>query len=536
MDNFFGLPPVRRVSEGLVIALVLLAVGLRSLSAEGLAIYDELGSLRRGLAILDGNPVPLDNSPIHGLLYAFLALLMSPLDPLEVFLPDLYLAGRATSAVLVSIGVWTALRITTGSVSAFLGLLLIGLSEFTYVWPGPFTVPAFIIVLSLAFLVLRPKSSWSHLFAVSGAWVIAGARPEFVPFAAGVGLYFLIVTVRRFVRETRPQMVIPAVLSLLPPAFLFASFGLPGSTGRGLVAIVQHYALRNVPPGVNPWTEGGQYFRQDFPTAETPIAMLQENPLAFAEHTLANALEIVPRLLWSGFVATSKNPSEFLASPEVLGTLTGAVGLGLIFFFTYKLVARMKHLGIRALRSSVADKSFLAAYLTLLIGTSLATSMVLYPRAHYLLPLFVILVFGAIRTLHVLDYSPLPCLTPKILLGLMVFAAIYSAPYVASGLQERPGGYHLVTEVQSIDPDSPVIQNTIIEQFLPDVGAKNQQAELELNEMEEEERERFLTEESGLVDESSVIHYLPSVTDPKSFLEEAGFVPLQSDPQVWAPL
>ncbi|MBX3210775.1 MAG: hypothetical protein KF850_01945 [Labilithrix sp.] len=320
-----------------------------------------------------------DSSPLYPLWYRALSF-VEP-DPIRLYFLNWFVLTAALPMLLY------ALARRSGAPLAAAAAVAVAWSMSTAVMTWPFVSKFAALVLCLGALAATAIRDRRLAVAVTAAAlaVTAYARaeltvPSFV-FAGAVAPYCLggVVGTLRGPRTRarcgqRSRALLALGIAVLAPLGARRLFGDPHQGGRAFFAFGQHYALNVVEDrrlAVDPWTLWDRFAREAFPRATTIGEALQENPAAFLWHLRRNLTRL------------PKAAEELLAPlpfvPRPLETLTGAVLDVVVIAGVCALVLRAARLDRR-----------LAAWLPLLtvVGlTTIGSTLLVYPREHYLLPL-----------------------------------------------------------------------------------------------------------------------------------------------------
>lgn len=320
-----------------------------------------------------------DSSPLYPLWYRALSY-VEP-DPVRLYFLNWFVLTAALPALLY------ALARRSGAPLAAAAAVAVAWSTSTAVMTWPFVSKFAAVVLclgALASTAIRDRRLAASV-TVAALALTAYARaeltvPSFV-FAGAVALHCLGVaggTLRgpptRARRGKRARSLLALAISVLVPLGLRRLFGDPHQGGRAFFAFGQHYALNVVEDrrlGVDPWTLWDRFAREAFPRATTIGEALRENPAAFFWHVRRN-LTTLP-------VAAAELVAPLRFVPRALAAIVVLAVAVVVVAGACALVLRPARLDRR-----------LTAWLPLLAVVALTTvgsTLLVYPREHYLLPL-----------------------------------------------------------------------------------------------------------------------------------------------------
>jgi hypothetical protein len=345
---------------------------------------DDAGSMSAGLSIPEHGLPPAAYGPLYCLWFYLLSLV----QPDRV---QLYYLSWSLLALLVSAGVYALARSAGASrcvalVAAFLGLT----SNLIDVWPYTAHLGTVLLLFGTAAAIRLRPLPW----AVAGlalTLLLAGyVRPEFYLafllccLAGGVAL------VRAWLRwpGSRPVLAAAALPVIAGAAALGWGLGVPLGDSRSFYAFMQHYAVNTARarhlPG-NPWVRFADIFRADFGSAGTFAQALRANPRAVAGHVAANAGALPGAFLDTVMPDLELSRQMFAGLCLVLAAAVVVAALG------YRLLSR------RAPADGRQSRALALVQLGLLLVPVLAASLLVAPRAHYLMPAAAVLLalFGA---------------------------------------------------------------------------------------------------------------------------------------------
>lgn len=365
----------RRWVDVLAPVLLIALTTASSLRQEDIRFWDESMYLERGLTLGFSNQPGWEWNPLYADMYWLLSRFFG--DPIDV-----YFAGRATSAVLIVLAVWLSLRLFARASIAIAGGVLMATLPITYVWPGVSSPSAAFILVAIA-VMWRWRTPIALTITTALSWLAAATRPEFVWIAILVTVIVGIwLTQRTFRGSIRVRHLVALLASLLTaPVILAIGYGNPTELGtRSWEAFEQHYELRFATADDDPWQIDADVVGRDFPGAQSIPAAAMANPSALGQHMARNAVTL-PISAGGHFVGLGGDDSP----QNFIGVLAAGIW---ILALVGSLIRPRRPLGnfLRGELTAIREESArLPATVTLvLLGASLISALIIYPRPHYL--------------------------------------------------------------------------------------------------------------------------------------------------------
>ena len=357
-------------------ALLLIALAATSsLRQEDIRFWDESSYLERGLTLGFGSQPGWEWNPLYTDTYWILSRFFP--NPI-----DLYFAGRITAATILTLAVWLSLRLFTRPLLALAGGIVMAALPITYVWPGVSNPSAALIVLAIA-VVWRWRTTGGLVAGSALTWLAAATRPEFVWVASMVLIIVGITTVLRArARASQPRVVALSLLGLLAtPVLLIAGYGNPTDfESRSWLAFEQHYELRFATAVDDPWQISEDVVGRDFPGATSIASAAIANPTAITVHIARNGL-ILPLSAGGHFMGLGGDSRQ----QNQVGIIAASVWM---VGFTLTLINAAKNRSdtLHRLRNFFYGPSARVPLLvaTVLLGSVLLSTLIIYPRPHYL--------------------------------------------------------------------------------------------------------------------------------------------------------
>lgn len=370
----------KKLAEILLLMVLAMVVATRALVGEDIRDADEASYLSAGLGFRDGSlPGFTSGAGYSGIYWVLSFIFVNPID--------LYFAGRV-AAPLIFVGlIWGTVRLLTGRKIALIVAAILVTLPITYIWPGVSTPASGLLILAIA-LPFKYRGPLAIGLSAALVWVAASMRPEFASPAVVLSLIALIALAlwlyrtdtRRVLKIRVSSMAI--FLSVGLPSLLVAAFGSPfGGGGRSWVAFVQHFSWRHARPGESNWTDGDTIVERFFPAASSVTEAILINPAAFLTHVGQNALQ-APFTLARNILGWHQYDGPFV----VFSWMTVTIFLGTLVGLTIARRASLREALYRGWREvRPAELTFAWASATPILMFSLASIILVYPRAHYLI-------------------------------------------------------------------------------------------------------------------------------------------------------
>ena len=383
--------PLRDIAIDAGIALLFVLVGYVFTYSAALfldiGLYDEAYYLRNGLELFNVGIPPAHGYPRGAPLYAIWYWLLSLLrnDPVTLY----YLNYRITT-VMPSLMCLLFLRVSrvARTPAVLVSLFLLFANASFGVTPRISHFALAILLIGMASALLVPRAWRMSVYAVT-ALLASYVRPElFLAFLCLFSLHIGLSCWQSLRQRTWFPLAPLAVNALSCGALLFALGVSWGSMGRSWEAFQQHYSLnvsRWSSSEVNPWTNTERFVKTDFPHARTVQEALRENPVAFGKHVASNITQL-PGNLKNMFL---RPYVRFHTSLDHEGAIFLLAVLTLIF-----LVPRDRGEMWREALFHVRASWLSSLAVLLMLIPPLVSSVVIYPREHYLLLVVILPLHG----------------------------------------------------------------------------------------------------------------------------------------------
>jgi hypothetical protein len=366
-----------------------------------IGLYDETSYLSWGISLPQAKLPEAGWAPIYAIWY-FLLASMRP-DPASLYFLNyavlsalvtllLYCFLRASRIGLVSAGIWSSIFLFSNAN--------------VMVWPKVSSLALACILAAATVCVLCNSALHRLSAALICAAVIAYLRPEFALswiLAAAFGLVMIAFAMARS-KPPRPRELLIFVFSLAMGLGLVAFLGNPLQGSRSIMAFGQHFSLHYVKwydLPVNPWTNYESILAKAFGDATSISGAFFANPVLFLRHVVANLWTIpggLADLFSSSLLIAIKTNHESLRRlnlrwlPFLLPwlALLGLPSAMQRLRSTPSLRFAMIKVGAMMV-SKMQPLIFLIAFV---FPVPLITSILIFPRSHYLLLLFPLLVLA----------------------------------------------------------------------------------------------------------------------------------------------
>ena len=342
-----------------------------------IGLYDESAYLSSGVALgVNGLP-DAAYAPLYAVWYHVLSLL----QPDRV---QLYYLNYKILTLLPALLLYLFLRKqgvrTLVCVCAACALVVCKGNFQTWPKVSHFTLCILLGGLTLASLVVKPALNFGVLSLV--ALVASYARPEyFLAFMVSACLSLCLLFRGS---PGKKQLASFAVMTLLAVLLIcFMGYPLGGESGRSFVAFSQHFSINWVgwtQSDLHAITDSEQIARKCFGSANTAIQCLFNDPTLVMRHIISNILSLPGRAV-EVIILPSRNFSEHLRFSRLLGAyILFICAMGILVF------GKLRWSVIKTTLPLVSNQS---VALVICVLPPLISSVLIYPRDHYLLLLVV---------------------------------------------------------------------------------------------------------------------------------------------------
>lgn len=399
-------PARNDLAIGALIAILSFAIGFASRNFVDIGLYDESYYLQSGIDFAKGSFPEASWAPLYAFWYSLLHSVSA--DPVST-----YYLNYAVLSALSTLFLYAFLRISRisrlGSL-AWASLFMLSSAN----------IPAWPKVSSLALVfILAAVCASSILFsrlgkisvAITCTTLLTFLRPEFAVTMAGslfLGVAFILQSLCISRHLARRDLLLFAVSAGICIA-LITIFGNPLNGSRSMVAFGQHFSLHYVKWNdleLNPWTNWDFIVSKSFGDVSSITGALIANPALFSRHIISN-IALLPiqlcKLFFPWLLVVIRDNTIILRALSAKAFMLAGSGFILaLTTISYLKGCRGKdvlNLIRRSYYSIVVQAKALAYLLLFVASIPILTSVVIYPRTHYLVMLlpFAILV-GAIVT------------------------------------------------------------------------------------------------------------------------------------------
>lgn len=353
----------------LLILIIILFIGLKYTFRleDGLDIrfFDESAYMFNGVKLAsEGLPRP-DFAPIYAIWYFILSLI----EPNRV---SLYYLNYKLMTILPPLLVYVLLRKNqvTIHVSALISWFFLISSVNAGTWPK---VSHFALILILGILILASRKSllWTSLYVSFGALLVAYVRPEFfISFLLSMLIFIIVFTLNKNETFQLTYLMGFALLSVL----LLIVIGIPYSGNRSFVAFGQHFSSNWViwnENEINPWTNWQEILSQNFGSGDSILDAFIHNPSMFLKHITYNITSLIKNA--PDVVLPDIFPKDLLS---IIFAALSIIGLCIV--------------NLKNIPKKFKEFSNLFIFFGIFIIPSLISIIIIHPRDHYLLIVFVL--------------------------------------------------------------------------------------------------------------------------------------------------
>jgi hypothetical protein len=248
-----------------------------------------------------------------------------------------------------------------------------------------------IIIGSLIFFLKSKNKTRGILIVLTGLMVGSYARPElFLSFIFLLTYYFFSIFKSSRSIKIRKEFL-QFLIFLLIPAILVIFIGLPMFQGneRGFIAFSQHFSLNWVKwndSNINSWINHQYIIQQNFGEINTIFEALKSNAAIFFKHIFSN--------IWTFLLYLASifhiHANIFVPGKTMTNAYIEAVILACAILF---LVIRRLLLRKAPIKNIFKNNMNLALVVLFIIIPFVMSSVLIYPRHHYLLIIGTMLIF-----------------------------------------------------------------------------------------------------------------------------------------------
>lgn len=288
-------------------------------------------------------------------------------------------------------------------------------------WPfiTRFALALILVTLILIFSVKDRRNK--YLIAFFGLSLLVYTRPEYILSLFIFSMAAVIYLLYEFLKTRRRELLIFIFITLFLSIFIMAVKS-PARTNRSVMAFGQHYGVHLYNRGkisVDPNTNWRKIMKENFHTDQSIIQAFLNNPGEMTNHLLANIRDIPYQAMQLFFPYNIK--SKLIK--KILLAVTG------LSFLVLMIIAFRKNRGKPFLHKDHVDETIFYWLALLIIIPLLVSVILIYPREHYLLVLFAVLLIIAAKNVPAIPEN----WKFKWILPILVFFILYWTPWQVSG-------------------------------------------------------------------------------------------------------
>jgi len=306
-------------------------------------------------------------------------------------------------------------------ISAFFSILFLISTVNVTAWPlnTRFALALILCTFILIFSVKDRKNK--YLIALFGLSLLVYTRPEYILSLIIFSITSIIYLSYRYSKSYKRVLLWGVLLTLLLNIFIVFVKS-PARANRSAMAFGQHYGVHLYNKGKiseDPNTNWRKIMKKNFHTNQSIIEAFLNNPGEMTNHVLANIRDIPYQAMHLFFPYNIKNK----LIKKILLVIAG------VLFFLLMIIAFRKIKGKPFFHKEYVDEAIFYWLSILIIIPLLVSVCLIYPREHYLLVMFAILLITAAKNVPVIpgDWKF------KWVLPLIILLVLYWAPWQASG-------------------------------------------------------------------------------------------------------
>ena len=369
---------------------ILLIIGYKYLSGFenfiDIRLYDESNYLDHGVNLIRSGFPNAQLSPLYSFWYYFLSL----------FQPDnvkLFYLNYELLTIILPIFIYIVLRryhvplISSFLISVYFLISFTNFASFPKV--GHFAI---VLILSSFIIASFPKNHFDKLtVGLIGSLFASYVRPEFfITF-----LSLLIIYVATFVNDFRSfhlRRLYKILMVVIIMVLNFSLIGIPFSSGaRSFLAFSQHFSLNWVSwekSSLSPWSRvnSDQIIQNNFADSKTIFECYEKNPHIFLKHINTNQKNLpkicASQLKHSTLIFPDNRSYNKLESLLLILTL-----ILLVLYNVYRPGVKF----ISQFKNNFQSRKGLWLFIVLYCIPVLISTIVIYPREHYLTMLIILI-------------------------------------------------------------------------------------------------------------------------------------------------
>lgn len=306
-------------------------------------------------------------------------------------------------------------------ISAIFSILFLISTVNVIAWPL-ITRFALALILSTFILIRSVKNKKNkYLIALFGFSLLVYTRPEYILSLIIFSITAMVYLLSRYNKTHKPLLLGVVVFTLLLNVFI-VFIKSPVRANRSVMAFGQHYGVHLFNEGKiteDPNTNWRKIMEKNFRTDESIIEAFLNNPGEMTNHVLANIRDIPYQAMQLFFPYHIKNKLV----KKVLLVIAGLI------FILLMIIAFRKIKGKPLLHHDHPDENIFYWLSVLIIIPLLISVCLIYPREHYLLVIFAILLITAAMNVPTMPGN----WKFKWVLPLIILLVLYWVPWQASG-------------------------------------------------------------------------------------------------------
>lgn len=281
---------------------------------------------------------------------------------------------------------------------------------------------ALAIILGTFILIFSVKDRKNkYLIALFGLSLLVYTRPEYILSLIIFSLVSIIYLLYRYSKSHQRALLWGIVLTLLLNIFIVFVKN-PARANRGVVAFGQHYGVHLYNQGKiseNPNTHWRKIMKENFHTDRSLIQAFLNNPGEMTNHVLANIIDIPYQAMQHFFPYNL----ESKLIKKILLVISG------LLFILLMILAYRKKKEQPFFHKNHLDENIFYWLSALIIIPLIISVCLIYPREHYLLVLFAILLTAAAKNVPAVPGN----WKFKWVQPLIILFVLYWVPWPASG-------------------------------------------------------------------------------------------------------
>lgn len=348
-------------------------------NAIDITLYDESNYLYSGVNLIHNGFPHAEGAPLYVLWYCALSLFQP--DRVELY----YLNYRILS-ICVPLLMYLLLRkyrVPTPGAFLFSAYFLISFSNLP-LWPKPSSLSLLIILISFIINTYIRSYSTSTLLMCMSALIASFVRPEIFLTCILLFLFYCVLIISQYRHIHIKKEIFPLLVFIILSSLLFTAFGFPAfvsEKGRSFMAFGQHFSINWVNwthSDLNPLTNWMDIVTDNFGNIQTISEAFLASPLLFFKHMFSNIIEFPKTLTTLLFIHYNV---IFPLTHKLLWIVEGFLFILIVMLYSFLVRGRW----INDLRINFTGYKKIMAHFVCFIIPGVLSSLIFYPRGHYLL-------------------------------------------------------------------------------------------------------------------------------------------------------